>query len=387
MAPVYEVGRNGWSLHAASMMCSHMKTDGATGEELTHVDMPDIKEKYGYAHLCGHRSSLAGHLYAACKKQAAIEFHFSSALERITSFGPQVHFTIKPRDGQPYDVEADVLLGADGIKSETRASMLQALGTSQEEVETGQAAYRIMLNREEMVKDPELLQLLDSDGVVRWVGEKRHIIAYPIANKSIYNLSTVQPNKSFAAAPSVTYTTKGSKSTMLEVFDDFCPLVKKMLDLVPEGEVCEWRLRMYKPLSAWTHGSVALLGDACHPTLPHLSQGAAMAIEDGSVIAEVLSAAPSTDAATLAKCLRAYQLSRKDWCSNLVEMAYMSSLTLHLGEGKAREERDRMFRERESGGSVPDKWASPDVQEMIYTNDCVANIKRDFNSLFADAQV
>jgi salicylate hydroxylase len=172
---------------------------------------------------------------------------------------------------------------------------------------------------------------------------------------------------------------------MLEVFDDFCPLVKKMLDLVPEGEVCEWRLRMYKPLPAWTHGSVALLGDACHPTLPHLSQGAAMAIEDGSVIAEVLGAAPSSDPAILAKCLRAYQLSRKDWCSNLVEMAYMSSLTLHLGEGKAREERDRMFRERESGGSVPDKWASPDVQKMIYSNDCVANIRNDFDRLLAEA--
>jgi salicylate hydroxylase len=264
--------------------------------------------------------------------------------------------------------------------------MLRDMGAEQEEVETGQAAYRIMLNREQMAGDPEMLALLDSDDVVRWVGERRHIIAYSISDHSIYNLSSVQPDKSFAEAPSVTYTTKGSKTTMLEVFGDFCPLVTKMLDLVPEGEVCEWRLRMYKPLPAWTHGNVALLGDACHPTLPHLSQGAAMAIEDGAVIAEVLSLSPSTDAASLAKSLRAYQLSRKEWCSNLVEMAYLSSLSLHLGEGKAREERDRMFRERGKDGSVPDKWASPDVQKMIYTNDCVANIRRDFQQLFVESE-
>lgn len=346
--------------------------------------MPDIKVKYGYAHLCGHRSSLAGHLHAACRRES-INFHFSSSLAKITSFTPKVNFTIKPRDGEEYNQEADVLLGADGIKSETRASLLRELGAQQEEIETGQAAYRIMLKREDMARDPEMLALLDSDEVVRWVGERKHVIAYSIADKSIYNLSTVQPDESFAAAPSVTYTTKGDKSAMLRVFDDFCPLVTRMLDLVPEGEVCEWRLRMYKPLPTWTHGSVALLGDACHPTLPHLSQGAAMAIEDGAVIAEALSAAPATDAETVAKCLRAYQLSRKDWCSNLVEMAYMSSLTLHLGEGKAREERDRMFRSRGSEDSVPDKWASPDVQKMIYSNDCVANIRRDFQKLLAEA--
>ncbi|KAK0390990.1 hypothetical protein NLU13_0492 [Sarocladium strictum] len=359
---------------------------GSSNEELTHVDMPNIKEKYGYAHLCGHRSSLAGNLYEACQREASIKFHFSSSLVQVSRFTPKVHFTIRPREGAPYEVEADVLLGADGIKSQARIDLLRELNAEQEEIETGQAAYRIMLTREQMAHDPEMLALLDSDDVVRWVGERRHIIAYSISNKSIYNLSSVQPDKSFAAAPSVTYTTKGSKSTMLDVFGDFCPLVTKMLDLVPEGEVCEWRLRMYKPLPAWTHGSVALLGDACHPTLPHLSQGAAMAIEDGAVIAEVLSMAPSTDADSLAKALRAYQLSRKEWCSNLVEMAYMSSLTLHLGEGKAREERDRMFRERGSDGSVPDKWASPDVQKMIYSNDCVANIRRDFQQLYAQAE-
>ncbi|KAI6750987.1 hypothetical protein HG530_014437 [Fusarium avenaceum] len=358
---------------------------GATNEELAHVDMPDLKGKYGYSHLCGHRSSLAGHLYEACKKESTVNFHFATSLVEIESFSPMVSFKLQPREGEPFTRQADILLGADGIKSVTRSQLLQQVDAEPEEAETGQAAYRIMIKREDMAHDPELLALVDSDEVVRWVGEKRHIIAYSIANKSVYNLSTVQPDENFATAPSITYTTKGSKKVMLDVFESFCPLVQKMLNLVPEGEVCEWRLRMYKPLPTWTQGSVALVGDACHPTLPHLSQGAAMAIEDGSTIAEVLSLAPDTRPETIAKCLKVYELSRKEWTSNLVEMAYLSGRTLHLGEGKAKEERDRMFKEHKNSGSVPDKWTSPDVQKMIYSNDCVAKVRSEFETLFAAA--
>lgn len=345
--------------------------------------MPDIKEKYGYSHLCGHRSSLAGHLYEACKKESSIRFHFLTVLTDIQEYSPRVTFTVRPRYAEAYTSQADVLLGCDGIKSETRTRMLQKIGAEHEEAETGQAAYRIVLKREDLAHDPELLALIDSDEVVRWVAEKKHIIAYSIANKSLYNLSTVQPDENFAEAPSVTYTTKGSKKTMLDVFKDFCPIVQRMLNLVPEGEVCEWRLRMYKPLPTWTHGNVALLGDACHPTLPHLSQGAAMAIEDGATVAEVLTMAPNTEPETIAKCLKVYELSRKDWTTNLVQMAYLSGRTLHLGEGAAKEERDKMFKAHNGTGAVPDKWASPDVQQMIYSNDCIANIQAEFEKLYS----
>jgi salicylate hydroxylase len=358
--------------------------EGSTNAELAHVDMPNIRELYGHPHLLGHRASLAGGLYDGCKKESNIKFHFATSLVKINTWSPKVIFTVQPREGEAQVLEADVLLACDGIKSVTRAQLLREVGSSGKEEETGQAAYRIMLKRSQMLDDSEMLALIDSDEVVRWIGEKRHIIAYSVDSKQIYNLSTTQPDTNFAAAPSATYTTKGSKAKMLEVFGDFCPLVHRMLDLVPEGEVCEWRLRMHKPLPAWTHGAVALLGDACHPTLPHLSQGAAMAIEDGSVLAEAVLRAPDLQPETLAKCLKVYELSRKEWCSMLVEMAFMSGKALHLGEGKAKEERDQLFKEHKRKGSVPDKWASPDVQKMIYSNDCVENVKQEFDTLFAE---
>ncbi|TPX10461.1 uncharacterized protein E0L32_008511 [Thyridium curvatum] len=356
---------------------------GSTNEELAHVQMPDIRAKYGYPHCTGHRASLAGEMYNGCKNEPGIRFHFGTTLVSVDSFSPKAKVTMKPLNGPDFAVEADVVIGGDGIKSITRDSMLSRLGLKAEEFETGQAAYRIMLTREQMSTDPELLALLDSDLVVRWIGEQRHIIAYPVANKTIYNLSSAQPDTKFAAAPTATWTTFGSKEAMLEVYGDFCPLVHKMLGMVPEGEVCEWRLRQHKPLPTWVHGGVALLGDACHPTLPHLSQGAAMAIEDGAVIAEVLGRARSADPAEVHRCLKVYELLRKERTSELVDLAYQSGRALHLGEGKAKEERDKQFAAfKENKASIPDKWASPDVQNMIYSHDCVAHARQNFDDLY-----
>jgi salicylate hydroxylase len=100
-------------------------------------------------------------------------------------------------------------------------------------------------------------------------------------------MSTAHPDRRFVEAD--TWTASGSKDEMLQVFHDFCPRVQKLLKLVPEGDVLEWKLRVHSPLTHWVDHNVALIGDACHPTLPHLAQGAAQAVEDAAVLGVVLS--------------------------------------------------------------------------------------------------
>lgn len=346
--------------------------------------MPDLRKRYGYPHCTGHRASLAAGLYEAAKKEPSIRWNFGCTVEGIDQYTPAVTFTVKPRDGSPpRQVECDVLLAADGVKSNVRAHVLAELGVPAVVEDTGQAAYRITLPRSAMASDPEMLALIDSNQVTRWIGSRRHWIAYPVASKTIYNMSSTQPDTHFAAAPSATYTTKGSKAAMADVFADFCPLVHRLMDLVPDGEVCEWKLRVHAPLPTWVRSTVALVGDACHPTLPHLNQGAAMAVEDAAVVAEVLARAPDATQGSVNRCLRVYELLRKERTTTLVDLAAESGRTLHLGEGRAKEERDRQFAEaRASGKKVPDKWASPDVQEMIYSHDCMKVAAEKFDELY-----
>ncbi|KAK0282886.1 hypothetical protein LTR91_022580 [Friedmanniomyces endolithicus] len=370
----------------AAQTTTDNQTEGSTDQELGHVDLQYIRATYDYPHMVGHRSSLAGSIYNACKREKAVNFIFATEASDMKSFGPNPSFTALPRKsgGEPYPVTCDVLFAADGVKSLVRDQMLRLHNVSAKIVDTGQAAYRIMLRREDMANDPELLELIDRESVTRWIGEKRHIIAYPVSNKTIYNMSTVQPDLHFAAAPSATYTTKGSKPQMMEVFGDFCPKVRRMLDLVPDGEVCEWKLRVHEPLPFWVVQQTALVGDACHPTLPHLAQGAAQAIEDGAVIAVVLAKLPEVSPEAINKALRVYETVRMARAYTLVELAAASGRAMHLGEGAAKEERDRQFAALKGGkGPVPDKWADADVQRMIYGQDVMKIAEEEFETIYA----
>ena len=359
-----------------------MKLEGNTNQELAFVKLDDIKDNFGYPHMVGHRSSLAGGIYDACKREK-VAFFFSTTVDSISSFGPKPSFIANPRQGEPYTVEADVILAADGVKSNCRVSMLKELGAEADVEDTGQSAYRIMLRREQMENDPELKELIDSDRVTRWIGEKRHIIAYPVSNKNIYNISTAHPDTHFAVAPSATYTTRGSKADMFDTYASFGELCHRMLRLVPEGEVCEWKLRVHAPLPTWIHGSVALVGDACHPTLPHLNQGAGQAIEDAGVLAVVLAKCPDHSPQSINKALRVYEKVRKERAELLVGLAAASGKGLQLGEGAAKEERDRQFAAlKDKKGPVPDKWADGDTQSMIFGHDCMKVAEDSFDEIF-----
>lgn len=188
---------------------------------------------------------------------------------------------------------------------------------------------------------------------------------------------------------------------MLGVFSDFCPKIQRMLNLVPDGEVCEWKLRVHEPLTTWIHGHVALIGDACHPTLPHLAQGAAQAIEDSAVLGVLLAkvkigevnghASGGEKGKTgVEEMLKLYEEVRKERAEMLVELAAASARELHLGSGKAKEERDRVFEElKKKGGKarVPDKWADADVQKTVYGVDIMRVAESEYKKRFGGSKI
>ena len=234
-----------------------------------------------------HRAALHRALLKGCERAGAVKTIVNSHAVEIDYDNTRVRirpFTDANAEGEW--IEADVILAADGVKSFARTRILEITGEEDgcklisfavwvilnlctTAIPTGQAAYRILIKREQCLDDPELLELIDGSVSHRWIGEKRHIIAYPISQHRIFNIVSAHPDTNFAAGPSAAWTSSGSKAEMLKVFENFkSPKVQKLLNMAPDGNILEWALKVHKPVPKWSVNKVALIGDACHPTLP-----------------------------------------------------------------------------------------------------------------------
>ncbi|KAJ9488550.1 hypothetical protein VN97_g4764 [Penicillium thymicola] len=255
-------------------------------------------------------------------------------------------------------IRGDVVIGADGIKSTIRDHLLE--DSTLKAVATGDAAYRIMLPRHSMEKDPELKKLLDEPQATRWLGPERHIIAYPVRNHELYNVVLLHPD---GHGVEESWTTKGSKQAMIDNYDGWDSRVRKLIDLVDDNEVLEWKLCLHLPLRTWIRGSVALIGDACHPMLPYVAQGAAQAVEDAAALGVVLSAISSRE--EIPHALSVYEKSRKKRAETVQQSGSENRITLHLPDGPEQIARDAQFKASISGNN-PDKWSDRRTQEFLW---------------------
>ncbi|WWD09716.1 hypothetical protein V865_007844 [Kwoniella europaea PYCC6329] len=367
----------------------------AKDEVLTSVDFQYIEKEFGYPFYVVHRSALQKSLVTGATRSGVVKLHLGHL---VTDWDfENSRFRVKERATESSKerldngatggaslaegkwIEADIILAADGVKSKARTAMLARIGEADHVEDTGQAAYRIIVKRSMINEDPELLPFFTGSHSYRWIGEKRHIIAYPIASHDLFNMSSAHPDRRFVEAD--TWTASGSKQEMLDMFSDFCPRVQKLLKLVPEGDVLEWKLRVHAPLSHWVDGNTALVGDACHPTLPHLAQGAAQAVEDAAVLGVVLGKIKSKD--DIHRALMVYQALRKPRADWAVLTAAANGKGLHLSSGEAQEKRDAAFKAaKKEGGENPDKAIDQTTQRILYAHDCAKDADERFDELF-----
>lgn len=111
-------------------------------------------------------------------------------------------------------------------------------------------------------------------------------MAYPIRDHQLLNMVLLHPDRHDTEE---SWTATGPKSKLIDFYSGWSPTILSLLELIEEEEVPEWQLKIHHPLISWVEGNVALMGDACHPTLPYVAQGAAQAAEDAGVLAAVLS--------------------------------------------------------------------------------------------------
>jgi salicylate hydroxylase len=159
-------------------------------------------------------------------------------------------------------IKADVVLAADGIKSIIRGKLLG--DDTDVAMPTGDAVFRVVLTKDMLSNFPDLQPFIQEKKAIRWIGPGGHIIAYPVRNHEVYNMALAHPDR---GRVDESWTSVSSKKNLLGEYEGWDPKLIKLLDLVPEGDVLEWKLCMHMPLTRWVKGSCSLLGDACHPML------------------------------------------------------------------------------------------------------------------------
>ncbi|OJJ62357.1 hypothetical protein ASPSYDRAFT_129239 [Aspergillus sydowii CBS 593.65] len=182
------------------------------------------------------------------------------------------------------EIGADVILCADGVTSWARSFIAPGYKPKS----YGMTCYRWLGPYQEMVSNPRTEKYTTTGRMHEWRGYNRKLVSYPLADHKLLYYAAFVPNDRRGTS-NLDWKKTGHKDELLKAFERFGPGVQQILELAPEEKLMCWDLQDMEELPKWTQQYVALVGDAAHPLLPFLGQGAAMAVEDGLSLGVVLS--------------------------------------------------------------------------------------------------
>jgi salicylate hydroxylase len=274
-------------------------------------------------------------------------------------------------------IKGDVILCTDGLWSSTRP---QFLGAPSPAILTGDLAYRIVINTEDLSGPdaPELREFIENSTVNFWVGPNTHVVAYTMRAGAVYNIVLLCPDN----LPLEVNKSEGDIDEMKAFFEGWDPILRKFLNQV-KG-VAKWRLMWIDPLPQWANdkGTFLMAGDCCHPMLPYLAQGANSSLEDGAVLGHLLSKVSYTSRATqLPQAAKLYQDLRKERGEKIQKETFKQRHDFHMVDGQEQEERDKLMLSMLGGELKPDfpsRWTCPRVQRWLYGYDSYAEAENAF---------
>lgn len=258
-----------------------------------------VAQRYGAAYLTIHRADLHALLLAAVSTMADVELLLDHRLSDLVQDDGAVAARLLRGDGSELALEADLLLGADGLHSRVR-ELLLGEGAPRP---AGHLAYRAV------VPQHALPQRLRSQGVTVWLGPQLHVVHYPLRGGELLNLVAIRHGQ--PPADLVHWDHGANAGELQDALARTCAPLQDMLHAVSDagGQWRLWPLVERAPVSAaaqMAQGLIALLGDAAHPMRPYLAQGAGMAIEDAAELGHGL----GMQALEPALRLRRYALNR-----------------------------------------------------------------------------
>jgi 2-polyprenyl-6-methoxyphenol hydroxylase-like FAD-dependent oxidoreductase len=309
------------AVHPARMVMR----DAVDGTELTRLDLVDMESRYGFPYLLIHRSDLHGVLLNACR-HLEVDLQTAQQVVRYDRHGDSA--SVEMVDGRRE--EAPVVVAADGLHSVARDQFV-----GDDPVSSSYVAYRAA------VPIADVQRQIDLNEVVVYVGAGCHFVHYGLRGGELLNqVAVFRSDKARDGA-----TNWGTPDELDRAFDGTTSAVRAGVPQMWRDRW--WRMYDRNPIDTWVFGRVVLLGDAAHPPLQYLAQGAIMAIEDGWVLAEQaarhMTAAGGVDWQATAA---AYEAVRTGHCRRVVLAARDWGDFWHAGEAQ-RESRNALLRARD----------------------------------------
>ena len=265
---------------------------GVTGETLLTIDRRNCRDTYGTAYYQLHRADLM----AALIDQFGIgNCSLGKDLKNCTQDGDTVNLEFA--DGS--SAQADVLIAADGLRSVVRDILFDTPAP----VFSGHMAWRGLVPAEKL--GPEYTQRENNNSLM----PGSNCVTYPVRGEELVNVVALTQADDWVEEG---WAVKAQKAELLSHFEGWNDHVRGALEAIPDDAVYRWGLFLREPLERWAVGRIALLGDAAHPMLPYMGQGASCAIEDGTVLGRCFAKADTPEQA-----LEIYQKARIERASFL----------------------------------------------------------------------
>jgi 3-hydroxybenzoate 6-monooxygenase len=298
-----------------------------TGQRLTALDLEAAERRYGAPYIVLHRGDLLEVILRHCRTQPTLVLEAARDVAGVADLGDQV--AVSCRDGSTY--RCQMLIGADGLDSTVRP-----LVVDDELQPMGYAAYRGAVPVDTVDRRVGL------DEVVAWMGPGMHLVQYALRRGELYNQVAVFRSEEYRQGKP----DWGTPEELERVFSAACEAVRVALPSLLRNR--RWPMHDRLPVPRWSSGRVTLLGDAAHPMLQYLAQGACQAIQDGAGLAGELSRldrARSWSTDDVRAALRGYEQRRLAQASRVQRTARTWGEIWHV-DGLAMALRDEAFRLR-----------------------------------------
>jgi 3-hydroxybenzoate 6-monooxygenase len=302
-----------------------------------------FRARFGNPYAVIHRADVHKSLLEGAEASGHVEVATSTTVASVEQDANSV--TVIDAKGGRHRGAA--LIGADGVKSAVRA---QFVGDAARV--SGHVVYRAVIEKKNFPAD------LQWNAAAIWVGPNCHLVHYPLRGGEQYNVVVTFHSRQ-AEEWSVR---EGSREEVLSYFGGICPRARQLIELPKDWK--RWATADREPIAQWNFGRVTLLGDAAHPTLQYLAQGACMAMEDAVTLGEAL----RVHDRDFAKAYAHYQRSRVARTARVVLSAREMGRIFHA-QGVERLVRNDLWR-----GRSPERFY--DAMEWLYgwrVENCLAN--------------